>query len=103
MKKIISEKLPRILRNKKKLEKELNVKITNKGIDVSVEGESVDEYIAEKVIDAINFGFPLTDALMIKSEDFAFEIISIKDYTTKRDFSRIRARIIGKGGKTLRL
>ena len=102
MKTIYSEKVPRILKNKKRLEKELNVKITNRGKEVSIKGEPEDEYIAEKVLDAINFGFPFSDALLIKKEDFMFEIINIKDHTKRKDLERIRARIIGKGGKTLK-
>ena len=102
MKIIYSEKLPRILKSKKKLEKELNIKITNRGKEVSIEGESEDEYIAEKVLDAINFGFPFSAALTIKKEDFMFERINIKDHTKRTDLERIRARIIGKGGKTLK-
>ena len=102
MKTIISEKLPRILKNKRILEKELNVKITNAGKEVSLAGSPIDEYIAEKVLDAINLGFPLSIALTIKDEDFTFEVINIKDYTKKKDFPRIRARIIGKNGKTLK-
>jgi ribosomal RNA assembly protein len=102
MKIIHSEKLPRILKNKKRLEKKLNIKITNKGKEVSIEGKPEDEYIAEKVIDAINFGFPFSDALMIKEEDLMFEIINIKNHTKRNDLERIRARIIGRGGKTLK-
>ena len=102
MKIIHSEKLPRILKNKKKLEKELNIKITNKGREVSIQGEPEDEYIAEKVIDSINFGFPFSDVLRIKKEELTFEIINIKDHTKRKDLERIRARIIGRGGKTLK-
>lgn len=102
MKKILSEKLPRILKNKKRLEKSLNVKITNRGKEVTIRGSSVDEYPAEKVIDAINFGFPISAALLIKDEDFIFEIINIKDHTKRKDLNRIRARIIGTKGKTLK-
>ena len=102
MKKIISEKLARILKNKKMLERELNVKITNKGTEVVLEGLPIDEYLAEKIIDAINFGFPLSAAFMIKEEDVSFEILNIKDYTKRKDFATIRARIIGKNGKTLK-
>ena len=47
MKIIYSEKLPRILKNKKRLEKELNIKITNRGKDVSLQGTPENEYIAE--------------------------------------------------------
>ena len=102
MKKLISEKIARILKNKRTLEKELNVKITNAGKEVSINGDSVDEYVAEKVLEALNLGFPLSIALEIKSEDFTFEVINIRDYTKRKDFPRIKARIIGKGGKTLR-
>ena len=101
MKIIYSEKLPRILKNKKKLEKNLNIQITNRGKEVSIHGKPEDEYIAEKVIDALNFGFPFSDAIAIKKEDLMFERINIKNHTKKADLKRIRARIIGKGGKTL--
>ena len=69
MRTIISEKLPRIIKNKKKLEKILNIKITNRGKEVNIEGSPEDEYIAEKVIDAINFGFPFSYAVSIKKEN----------------------------------
>jgi len=102
MRKILSEKLPRILKNKKRLEEKLNIKITNRGKEVFVSGESSDEYIAEKVIDALNFGFPFSVAILIKEEDFIFEIMNIKEYTTRHDLKRVRARIIGRRGKTLK-
>ncbi len=101
MKTLIIEKLPRILKNKKKLEKELDIKITNRGKEVFVEGKTLNEYIAEKVLDAIDFGFPIKITLLINSEDYGFQILNIKDYTKRKDFSRIRSRIIGKQGKTL--
>jgi len=102
MKKLISEKIARIIKNRRVLEKELNVKITNSGKEVTIDGDSVDEYIAEKVMDALNLGFPLSIALLIKEEDFTFEVLNMRDFTKKKDFSRIRARIIGKEGKTIR-
>ncbi len=100
MKKILSEKLPRILKNKKRLEAKLKVKITNRGKEVYIEGDPVNEYSAGLVIDALNFGFEFREAIMIKEEDFVFEIINIKEHTKRHDLERIRARIIGKQGKT---
>jgi len=102
MKKIISEKVPRVIKNRKRLEKKLNVIITNRGKEVYIEGKPTDEFIAEKVIDALNFGFPFETAMLIKEEDFLFEIINIKDFTKRQDLERVRARIIGKNGKTLK-
>ena len=102
MKVIIVEKIARIIKARQKLEKLLNVKITNRGKEVKVEGSAEDEYIAEKIIDALNFGFPLGVALLIKEEDNLFEVIRIKDHTTRHDLERVRGRIIGKGGGTLK-
>ena len=102
MKKLILEKLPRVTKNRKKLEEALNVKIANRGKEVFIEGEPLDEYIAEKVLDALELGFPMEVALLIKEEEMTLEIINIKDHTTRKDLGSIRARIIGKDGKTLR-
>jgi len=102
MKTIISEKFPRILKNKKRLESKLNIKILNRGKEVQIDGKPEEEYIAEKVIDALNFGFPFSIAISIKEENLEFEILNIKDHTTRKDLERVRARIIGEGGKTLK-
>ncbi len=102
MLKLIVEKLPRITKNRKKLEKILSVKITNRGKEVFINGNPKDEYTAEKVIEALDFGFPFSVVLIIKEQDYILEVINIKDYTHKRDMERIRARLIGKKGKTLK-
>lgn len=101
MKTILSEKLPRIIKAKKRLEEKLNVKITNRRKEVNISGKPEDEYIAEKVIDAINFGFLISTALLIKTEENMFEIINIKDYTKRHNLKIIKARIIGTKGQTL--
>jgi KH domain-containing protein len=102
MKTLLSEKTSRILRNKKDIEKELEVKILVKKGEVLLEGSPENEFLAEKVIDAIGFGFPLSAAFLIKKEDHMFEILSIKDHTKRKDLVTIRARLIGKKGKTLK-
>lgn len=100
--KLIVEKLPRITKNKKKLERELGVKITNRGKEVFIEGVADKEFVAQKVIEALDFGFPFSSALKITDEDCSFETISIKEYTKAKDLQRVRARIIGKKGKTIK-
>jgi len=102
MKKILLERTSEILKNKTKLEKELKIKIIRGDKDISIDGKAEDEYIAEKVLEALSFGFSFSTTILIKKEDFLFEILNIKDYTKRNDLSRIKARIIGKGGKTLK-
>lgn len=102
MKTFFLDELGVLKKFKRKLQKELEVKISIVGNEVSIEGEADDEFFAEKIIVALNFGFPMDVALLIKREEFLFEILNIKDYTTKKDYKTIRARIIGSGGKTLR-
>jgi len=99
---LIVDKIPRIIKSKKKLEGILNVNITNKGKEVSISGEPEDEYIAEKVIIALDFGFSFPVAILIKDDNYHFEALSIKSYTKKHDLKTVRARIIGKEGKTLK-
>jgi len=102
MLKLIIDKVPRIIKNREKLEEKLEVKIENRGKEVYVDGEPENEYIAEKVLEALNFGFPFSIALLIKTDDRELEIINIKDHTKRKDLITIKARIIGMNGKTLK-
>ena len=100
--KILSEQIGRIIKSKKRLEEALNLKITNRGKEVSIVGSPEDEYIGQKVIDAINFGFLSSTALLIKTEENVFEILNIKKYTRRKDMKTVRGRLIGTGGRTLK-
>jgi ribosomal RNA assembly protein len=102
MRKIICEKIARIIKSKTNLEKELNVTLNITGKEVSISGESEEEYIAERVIEALDFGFPFAEALKIKKEDIMFEILNVKECTSKKDLESVRGRIIGKEGKAIR-
>jgi ribosomal RNA assembly protein len=100
MRKLVLDKPIRVIKAKGLLEKKLNIKLSFSGREVSFEGNPETEYISEKVLEAIDFGFPIGAALMIEEEDFVLEIFSIKDYTKKKSYERIRGRIIGKNGRT---
>jgi ribosomal RNA assembly protein len=101
MKIIPVDDVSRIVENRSKLEEDLNVKIIVKNNEISIDGDPEDEFTAEKIIEALAFGFSLSAAMPIKKEDAIFEILNIKNYTHRTDLERIRARIIGKNGKTL--
>ncbi len=102
METLICEKIQRIAKNKKRLEEKLKVKIATGGKEVTFSGPAEDEYFAEKVLTALDFGFPFSIALLLKTDDYMLEILNIKDYTHKKDLEKIRARLIGTKGKTLR-
>lgn len=102
MKTIFFDEPKKIAHISRKLRNILNVDIQIRDKEVSFDGLPEDEFIAEKVIDALNFGFPLQVALLIKEEDYIFQILSIKDYTHRKDLEPVRARIIGREGGTLR-
>lgn len=101
MKTIISQRYRKIIQNKKKLEQTLKIKITNRGKEITIDGKPENEYASEKVLEAINFGFEIQDALTIKTSENYFEILNIKDYTKSSNLERVRSRLIGKNGRCI--
>jgi len=87
---------------KEEIEKKLNVKITARGGEAKVEGEPIEEFEASSIIEALDLGFTLKEAMKLTDENILFRKISIKQFTTKRDMELIRGRIIGTEGKTKR-
>ena len=94
--------IKKILRNKKLLESRLKVRIEIKGLSINLDGEEIDIYVAEKVLEAIERNFPVNTALLLIDENYVLEDIPIKDVTKKKNLEQIRARIIGTKGKTLK-
>jgi len=101
MQEIYVENTAEVLKNKSRLEKELNIKITNKGKNIFIKGDSEDEFLALKFMEAINLGFSSNQALHLKQENMILQALNIKDITKRHDLERVRARIIGTKGKTL--
>lgn len=102
MEMLIIEKIPRVTKNRKKLEELLNVKITNRGKETRIEGEAEDEVIASQVLQALNYGIPYSEAITIKTEGKTFETVNIKEYTHQKNLERVRGRVIGTKGKALK-
>jgi len=68
---------------------------------VILEGEAYEEYNAKNVIAAFGRGFDLNQAYSLLTEDYFFTSISFKElFKTKDQISRVKARIIGRDGKT---
>ena len=90
---------------KKKIEKELEVKIEidSKTGEVTIKApnEKADNIIkASTIIKAIGRGFSPENALLLKDDEYTLTIIDLSRYATTRNaLIRIRGRIIGKKGK----
>jgi len=103
MEKIYPENPRKIAQNKEKIEEKLNVKIKIQGKQVEIEGDSpIEEYEARTIIDALDFGFRLKDALRLTDENVVFRKLPIKQFTTRKDLEEVRGRVIGREGKTKR-
>ncbi len=102
MQEIYVENLKEVLRSKSRLQKELDIKLTNRGKNVFVNGLADKEFMAIEVLEAINLGFSADRALELKQNDFMLQTVHIKDITKRHDLDRVRARIIGSKGRTLK-
>lgn len=100
---LYSENSRKIMQNKKAVETAFKIKLSSKNSIINIQGKPEDEYIAFQAIEALNMGFALGDALLLKNEDFIFEKINIKNIAKRRDLSQVRARVIGTKGKALRV
>ena len=99
---IYIEPVGKVIQNIKQLKKELGVKITNKGKLVFIDGDADKEFEALQVMEAINLDFPIEQTLELTNENIILQTVHIKDITKRHDLERVRARVIGTQGKTLK-
>ncbi len=102
MQEIYIENLKEVLRNKVIIQKELGIKLSNKGHNVFVNGKAASEFLAIEVLEAVNLGFSVDAALQLKQDNVILQTVNIKDITKRHDLERVRARIIGTQGRTLK-
>ncbi len=102
METIYFEKISELKKNKKELEKKLNIVITIKGKTATIQGSPFNEYEASLILDAISLGFSAKKALQLADEQFIFRKLPVKNFTKRKNLHEVRARIIGKQGKTKR-
>jgi len=95
--------IKKILKDKKKIESKLNIRIKIDGSNIEISGDELGIYIAEKVIEALEKNFPVHIALLLSEENYMLENLQIKNITNRKNLVTIRARIIGKEGKTIKL
>jgi len=86
---------------KKALEERTKCRIAVSEGEVSVEGESVDEWVAKDVVHAIGRGFNPEKALFLLRDGFVFDFIELGEFAASpKARERIKGRIIGANGRT---
>ena len=89
-----------INRTKEKIEQKLNAKISLNGRILTIDTDPLNEFEAQRLVDALNLGFSSHIALKVLDEEIAFIKINIKDYANTKNLEVVRARLIGTHGKT---
>jgi KH domain-containing protein len=101
MEEIYLYRLKEIQKNKEKLEKSLGISIEINGKKAILSGDPLAEYEATIIFQAINFGFSVYKALILKDPEYTFRIIPIKVHTRKKNLESVKGRVIGKNRKTM--
>jgi len=99
MRNILVENMRKIKKAVPAIENRIKVKIGFGKGQISVSGSELNEYLVEKIVQAIDFGFCVDDALLLLREDFVLEFIEVKEYTHRKNLKEVRARLIGTDGK----
>jgi len=99
MQTVIIENLRKIRKSIPKIGRTLRVQISVSGNNVSVSGNELDEFISIKVLKAVDFGFDVEDALVLKNEDYVLEFVGVKAHSRRNNLKEVRARLIGTNGK----
>lgn len=100
MARMFVENTAKIKKLKKEIEKALNVSIKISD-EIDIEGkDAFNEYLAEKVIDALEHGFNLEQALKLRNEDYMISKINLKKFVRPSRLKAVVGRIIGEKGRT---
>ena len=99
MRNVLVQNMNKIKKAVPAIENKVKVRIGFRRDSISIKGSELNEYLVEKVVQAIDFGFMVDDALLLMNDDFVLEFIEVKEHTRRKNLKEVRARMIGTGGK----
>lgn len=103
MKSLVVENIRKVKKAVPRIEKRTKVKISfGSGGRVFLKGSELEEFVVEKIVEAVDFGFDLEDAFLLLREDFVLKFIDIKSFTRRKNLKDVRSRVIGKRGKAIK-
>jgi KH domain-containing protein len=102
MRSVVVQNMKKIKRAVPSIENKVKVKVGFGKGRVSVRGAELNEFLVEKIIHAIDFGFDIDDALLLLDKEFVLEFIEVKEHTRRKNLKDVRSRIIGRDGRAKR-
>jgi len=99
---VLVSNMKKIKRAVPRIEDRVKVRVGFGKDQVSVKGNELNEFLVEKIVRAIDFGFDVEDALLLLNEEFCLEFIEVKEHTHRKNLKDVRSRIIGRDGKAKR-
>jgi ribosomal RNA assembly protein len=68
--------------------------------DVFIKGsDSINLYATREIVKAVGRGFNPEIALLLLKQEYALEIVNLKDYADEKAMLRLKGRVIGRDGK----
>jgi ribosomal RNA assembly protein len=102
MRKILISSPEKIKKAMPKIQAKVDIHADIKRDSVTITGQEFNEVIAEKIIQALDFGFELEDAMLLLKDDWDLAYVNIKEHTHRKNLEEIRSRVIGTEGKAKR-
>ncbi len=101
---LIPENRAKLLKSKdmlKEAAKRLGCELSLDGNELTIQGDALEEYNARTVMQAFARGFDLNTSCLLLGDDCYFESVDMKGLLKKSErVKRIKARVIGREGKT---
>lgn len=100
---IFVEKVGKIIKNKRAIEKSMNVtlKFSDEGITItSKKDDAYDEFLTKEMVSALEQGFTFESVAKLKNEEYMFQKINVKDLAKPSRVKTIMGRLIGEKGRT---
>ena len=101
VKTILIDNLKKIKKAVPKIEAKVKVRFSFGNNLVLIRGSELNEFLVEKIVHAVDFGFDVEDALLLLGQNHSLEFIDIKDHTRRKNLHDVRGRLIGTDGKVL--
>lgn len=101
---IYIREIGRILKYRKDIEKSAKVRLNITKGEIEIDSDDAyEEYLARRIIEALNYSFDFQSAVKLKSENFMMDVIRIKEAVRPSRIKTVLGRLIGEKGRTKKI